>query len=183
MKQIIVDGRQINVFDDLTTLDFRLFAYKFATNSKFGLGWADSAYSKYPYMCSSFSEEDVKNLGILEHIKGSKALELVNVNKMTKAILNLSISNEPHWCHTHRDETVLLYYVNPEWREEWGGETLFMDDDVKEIEFASMYTPGRIIVFDGQIPHTIRPPSIVAPTYRFSLSIFFSGSLPEKAIE
>lgn len=44
--------------------------------------------------------------------------------------------------------------------------------DLSKIEFASVYKPGRIILFDGHIPHTIRPQSIKGPKFRFTLSVF-----------
>ena len=46
-------------------------------------------------------------------------------------------------------------------------------DDINSIEYTSSYVPGRIILFDGNIPHAIRPQSINAPKYRFSLSVFY----------
>ena len=46
-------------------------------------------------------------------------------------------------------------------------------DDQSEIAYASVYIPGRIILFDGSIPHAIRPQSVKAPKYRFTLSLFF----------
>jgi len=63
--------------------------------------------------------------------------------------------------------------VNVDWREEWAGETIFYDES-NEIIFCSPYKPGRMIVFDGTIPHTIRPQSIISPNYRFSLTIRFT---------
>ena len=60
-----------------------------------------------------------------------------------------------------------------EWKQEWWGETQFLSEDLKEIIFTNQYVPGRVIWFDGEIPHTIKTQSFSAPKFRFSLSIFF----------
>ena len=68
----------------------------------------------------------------------------------------------------------VLYYINLDWRDGWHGETLFYNpNNLKEIIYTSLYIPGRIILFDGSIPHAIRPQSIKAPKFRFTLSLFF----------
>jgi hypothetical protein len=69
---------------------------------------------------------------------------------------------------------VLLYYVNLEWREGWHGETLFFQENLKDVAFTSVYTPGRLIAFDAKIPHTIRPQSHIAAQYRFTLAMVFN---------
>ena len=46
-------------------------------------------------------------------------------------------------------------------------------NNLKEIAYTSSYIPGRIILFDGSIPHAIRPQSVKAPKFRFTLSLFF----------
>ena len=82
---------------------------------------------------------------------------------------------DTHWTHDHTNQTVLLYYVNTEWLDSWGGETLFFDNFNKDIVYGSSYTPNRVLVFDGEIPHTIRPPSKIFPhKFRFTLTLLFN---------
>ena len=69
----------------------------------------------------------------------------------------------------------MLGYLNLNWRDGWYGETWFFDKfDFNKIIFASALAPGRIILFDGQIPHTIRPQSKVGPKFRMTLSLFYN---------
>ena len=35
------------------------------------------------------------------------------------------------------------------------------------------YVPGRLLMFDGTEPHSIRPQSFSGPQYRFTVSVFF----------
>jgi hypothetical protein len=64
--------------------------------------------------------------------------------------------------------------VNLEWLDGWHGETLFYDETCKNIIFASPFTPNRVIVFDASIPHSLRPPSLIATKFRFTLALIFN---------
>jgi len=60
------------------------------------------------------------------------------------------------------------------WEDGWYGETMFYDpNDLEKVSYTSLYKPGRIILFDGSIPHAIRPQSIRGPKYRISLTLIF----------
>ena len=62
-----------------------------------------------------------------------------------------------------------------DWKDGWYGETIFYNpDNINDIVFTSPYIPGRIILFDGDIPHAIRPQSSKASKFRISLSLFFN---------
>ena len=56
------------------------------------------------------------------------------------------------------DNQTVLLYLNPDWDPEWGGETIFFDDD---LDAKTLVAPraGRVVIFDGRIPHTGRPPT------------------------
>ena len=93
---------------------------------------------------------------------------------MFRIVLNLVRSDDVHYVHHHKDQQVLLYYVNLDWVDGWYGETLFYNPkNLKEILYTSLYQPGRILLFDGYIPHAIRPQSVKGPKFRLSLSLFF----------
>jgi len=170
-------GKAIRVYDDLFSLNFRLAAFQFAAESKFTIGWSDGitdTQAKHKYMHSMFSLEDVERLGIIEQIKLSPAGAELHGYKLVKTVLNLSTSTDVHFAHAHAEDKILLYYVNIEWRDGWHGETLFYNEACKEIVYANMYTPGRLIVFNGSIPHAIRPQSVEGPLHRFTLSLIFN---------
>jgi hypothetical protein len=166
----------ITVFDNLFTLNQRLRSFEFIKHSYYKLGWADSSteeYSKYLYLHSRYTDEDLSNLEIYSAIMNSEVGNMVAGLTRTKAVVNLTVPSDVNFIHTHPEKKTVLYYANVNWQEGWCGETLFFDETRTRIEFASPYTPGRVIVFDGKIPHTIRPQSNIAPHYRFTFSIFF----------
>jgi hypothetical protein len=178
-KEITVDrNKKIFVFDDVFEMDWRRHAFKFIRDSRFCIGWADQEdphNAEHVYMHSRWDQKDIQNFGIFNQIKEDKILELLKGKTLDLnhgAIINCSYPTDTYFAHSHKNTTV-LYYANVQWKEEWAGETLFFNEDVSEIEFASMYKPGRLIVFDGGIPHSLRPQSKYAPQYRFTATFFF----------
>ena len=67
-----------------------------------------------------------------------------------------------------RDYTA-LWYIAPEWDVEWGGETLFYNSGM-DAEVAVTPRPGRLVVFDGTLPHVGRPPNRVCYAPRYTLA-------------
>jgi Rps23 Pro-64 3,4-dihydroxylase Tpa1-like proline 4-hydroxylase len=166
----------IKKFDNLLDASFREFAYHFASNSFFKIGWHDGPSienMKHQYLHSGYSEQDINNLGILNKVEGTEIEEILRGYSLKRSVMNLSMPSDVHWAHTHINQLVLLYYVNLNWSHDWAGETLFFSEDYKEVTNTFTYTPGRLLLFDGSIPHSIRPQSSNAPHYRFTLSMFF----------
>ena len=170
-------NREFVVIDHAVELKNRTAINQFVTHSLYKIGGTDTEYSNYPYLISEYSLGDVESLGLIDIFNNANIN--ITYDDINRTLINLSLSNEPHWYHTHFNESVILYYVNQDWCQEWGGETLFMNDSLTEIEYASAYTPGRIIIFDGNIPHTLRPQSMIAPTYRFTLAMFVNKTVNE----
>ena len=75
------------------------------------------------------------------------------------------------------NNTILMFYPNTNWHIEYGGDTLFLDESGEKVELFSQYTPGRIIILDGSIPHLARPSTTLAPHFRYSFVITFSEFL------
>jgi hypothetical protein len=170
-------NKEIQIFDDLIDLKTRTVTYQFVKNSLFKIGWEDSKTEeniRYSFLHSVYDDNDCANLPVYDKIINSEAGKLVHGLTRKIAMVNLSTPADVNFVHAHQEKIGILYYVNLEWRDGWHGETLFYDEAIKKINFASPYTPGRIIVFDPSIPHTIRPQSYLASHYRFTFSMFFS---------
>ena len=54
--------------------------------------------------------------------------------------------------------TAVILYLNHEWNPNWGGETIFYDHNLDAQRIVTP-KPGRVVMFDGRIPHTGRPPT------------------------
>jgi hypothetical protein len=181
MKHKIIEverNKKIEVFDDVFDLNFRQQMFMFVENSLFQLGWSDGSVTenqKYKFLHSIYSTDDVIRCGLVNELNKSGISEILEKEKVTlvKTVVNLSTPADFNFLHAHPEKKVLLYYPNLVWEDGWHGETLFYNETCDEVVFASAYTPGRIVLFDGNIPHTIRPQSVIATKYRFTLALIF----------
>lgn len=76
----------------------------------------------------------------------------------------------------HRDNLAsepgktLVIFCNDYWAVNWGGELIFFNETKSDIIAAVIPRPGRIVVFDGQIPHRAKSPSIECDQLRVTIA-------------
>lgn len=167
----------VHVFDDVFSLRFRDHAYNFCRRSNFKLGWTDSTDPEQARVADQFhsrySREDIDRLGILEELSGTGVLDLVEGREFQFSVLNCGVCSDSYFVHSHPQSLVILYYVNMSWQDGFHGETQFYSEDLESITWSTPYKPGRVVVFDGRTPHTIRPQSTIAPKHRLTLALFY----------
>lgn len=73
-------------------------------------------------------------------------------------------------CAPDADEYTALWYLANDWDADWGGETLFYDDQ-RDARFVVSPRPGRLVLFHGAIPHAGRPPARTCHSPRYSFAI------------
>lgn len=169
-------GKQIKIYDQAVERTWLGHAYMFAQGSYFKIGYHDSDDhhdQAYQLLYSRYSEDDVDQFGLLHAIKSDELREEIQSMELHQCMINLSMPAQVNFAHIHADKT-LLVYLNPRWDEHWAGETQFYNDDISEVIYTSMFKPCRAILFDGGIPHTMRPQSIVAPQYRLTAALAFN---------
>ncbi|XP_065060932.1 uncharacterized protein LOC135688140 [Rhopilema esculentum] len=64
--------------------------------------------------------------------------------------------------HDKEKEWTFLVYLNPNWTQNYYGETAFFERNSDDTEIVAEVRPryGRSVIFQGQIPHSARPPSL-----------------------
>jgi SM-20-related protein len=72
-------------------------------------------------------------------------------------------------CHSHLSNITVLYYGNMRWEADWGGETVFYNDDM-DAEFAVSPRPCRALVSRGAIVHRGGVPSRICHQERFTIA-------------
>jgi len=82
-------------------------------------------------------------------------------------------------CLPGADEYTALWYLANEWDPDWGGETLFYDDQ-RDARFVVTPRPGRLVIFHGSIPHAGRPPARHCSAARYSFAIKLERAPLEK---
>ncbi len=102
--------------------------------------------------------------------------------EFSNAYVNLGLVNDSHEIHVDAPrkgmEKTMLIYPNTEWESNWGGETVFYEEDRQEIVYINPYKPGRICIFDGSIPHCAKPQALIGSKYRFTIAIKFISIEP-----
>lgn len=74
----------------------------------------------------------------------------------------------PHTDSRTPGNYTTIFYINPVWKPEWAGETVFFND-LGDIVQAILPKPGRMVMFDGRILHAARALSRICPAMRVTL--------------
>jgi Rps23 Pro-64 3,4-dihydroxylase Tpa1-like proline 4-hydroxylase len=89
-----------------------------------------------------------------------------------RSYINLGLHSDSHQIHVDywfkEKSKTLIYYANKNWDPSWGGSTTFFSSDLKNVLYNCAFVPGRIVIFDGAIPHSATPQYFSADQYRFT---------------
>lgn len=184
MSKIITtsSNKTIEVFDGLFSSIEREHFFNFVRGSFYEVTGCDNydeqEESLKNQIYCNYNEQNVTKMGILQSpFFREKVLSKYPINVVQQARVN--VSNCFEYNVPHHDATgekppkyTLLYYCNLSWQIEWAGQTLFFaDEKCQDVEYCSLFIPGRLIVFDSSIMHTIVTPTAFAKQHRFSFVI------------
>ena len=181
-QKIHVNGREIDIYDGLFTFEemikmfiaVRNFPY---TATNFSDGFRSHIYGEKHKLKYVFeSREETLNFGIVNRLNS------VDSNMARNYIVHrqyVHLGTTGDFDTVHIDDNHLgkpktaLYYPHPDWNIHWGGHTLFFNETLDNIEYAAAYRPGRLVVFDGGIPHCGTPPYSSAQDKRYVVTCKF----------
>ena len=171
----------IKVYDNVLSFSEKANIEQQCQRMPYLIGWKDTYKSEdtgfFYHECDAQNWYDVLDNKIASEfpyiLNNSEPFSQMEDRDVLRSVINCNTIADSMTTHDHPNQDVILYYVNTEWKTEWGGETIFYDKNEKEIIFASPYVPNRMILFAGEIPHRYNSPASVAPKYRFSISTFF----------
>lgn len=148
------------------------------------LGWKDNmSIQTSQYLCIGkvLNKEETINTGFFQALWDHTELAgLIDGRWPECTAIAATHPGHVHFPHTNINQDVLLYYVNMEWRPEFFGETIWYDQNQRDIIHAEAYQPNKAVWFDGNIPHTVRPGSYISPMYRFTLVFLFNQDKDRK---
>lgn len=166
------------VYDNIVPFYIQQNIYDFCINSYYKIkGWNDRNdldILKHD-IHSRWTLDDLKKSLLYPYVEEvlKKSEYEYSMEEFEQSMVNLVKKDDYYYSHTHgKGCLIILYYANLEWRQEWAGETLFFDKNNIEAIAVNSYKPGRFIVFDGDIPHSVRPQSSIGPEYRFTIGTF-----------
>lgn len=76
----------------------------------------------------------------------------------------------------HRDNRpglagrTVVVFCNSHWASAWGGELTFYSNDKTDVIKSVLPRPGRIVIFNGEIPHSAKSPNMNCAELRLTLA-------------
>jgi Rps23 Pro-64 3,4-dihydroxylase Tpa1-like proline 4-hydroxylase len=90
-----------------------------------------------------------------------------------RAYVNSSVFGDMYYAHrdcsAHRNHVTILYYVNLNWQTDWGGETIFYDDN-NEAQLVVTPRAGRMVISRGAILHRGTVPTRACHEERYTIA-------------
>jgi Rps23 Pro-64 3,4-dihydroxylase Tpa1-like proline 4-hydroxylase len=160
-RKYSIGGKQIVVFDNLFLADEINKLHQFLARLPYHLSEVDTTetphnlnwVSNLPLQMATGMPILKKCVDLAREFYTDRQLELRRV------YVNLNRYGDMQYAHRDAEEGVTaLYYANAEWRDHWGGETVFYDDD-REPVYVVAPKPGRLALFHPLIMHRGGVPS------------------------
>lgn len=186
-RKTLSNGKIIDIFDNIFTSVERSNHITIAQNSSYTLGSTTSDLfqvqsNTFFQSCLLQRENDWKlpeydAMNFLTSKSFDPIRKFVSGFCDDRSWLLVSSPFSQYFYHTDTSLTdkkslTLLYYLNHRWDKNWGGETLFENDN-GECEVAINYNPGRIVLFDSTLSHRPAAISVTADEFRFTYVIQF----------
>lgn len=86
-----------------------------------------------------------------------------------RAYINHSVYGDAYYMHRDLSAVTVLYYANLFWETDWGGETIYFDDD-NDAQVVVSPRPGRLVVSRGAILHRGTVPTRDCPQGRLTIA-------------
>lgn len=159
------------LYDALWKSDWFLQGTDYALSDRDDRGWS---FTKY------FDPSVEKNTIYQRLLDKIKALPELSEYECKRSLRNAYKFGDV--IGLHRDlgyDITALIFGNDKWKINWGSETIFTNEESDDAEIIQSVIPkpGRLIIFDSNIPHTGRVPSSLFPHYRYSLVFNFNKTI------
>jgi Rps23 Pro-64 3,4-dihydroxylase Tpa1-like proline 4-hydroxylase len=176
IKDVSIDGLSVLVYDNVIPLSFVEDLKQEAINGSWSLNSDYEDTDRIPFIyCldhNSFSKRNLfKNISNLIDIS-------FNAGKMYPYNVSYNSGNPGDTPWEHQDgftkgvfDITVIIYVNTEWNKNWGGETVYYNND-GEVALSVLPKPGRVVIHEARINHASRPPTnAMEEIMRFTLAI------------
>jgi SM-20-related protein len=174
-----VDNKEIVIIDDAFTQDQIDAFYEYAMGLSFQKKERSVAADEFPIFSVDFHPDRFET----DSFVGQKARNLLQAYtdksgsyKLYRSYINLSNYGDvefPHFdCLQEKEDLTILYYVNRKWSYKYGGETIFYEN--KDSKLAILPTPGRFVIFPGNVEHLGGVASRICKEPRLSLALKYN---------
>ena len=182
----------ISVKDDALTKEMLDVAYNYIDSANWSYGWPSNTDIPFGHWNVDFTHTPKNNpTDVSTSIPDKIAPIWKAVNKAFfngKATLVRCYANRHtygtegyiHTDTTRKEDQTCVVYMDKEWYPDWGGETVFYNEDKTEIVKAVIPRYGRTAVFAGTTPHCAKGVSRICPKVRTTL--MFKVTIDPKAV-
>ncbi len=153
---------EIEVFDNFFSKDIKLEIFNLLQRPKWSFT-GGGQYNKFWHMEGLENEEYFTSF-IFDQI----CEKLGRSFKYLRIYANGQTAGQCGVPHTDDGEFTFLYYPNLEWRTEYQGHLMFLDN--KEIFKTVIYKPNRAVLFPAKIKHYADAPARLFSGLRISLA-------------
>lgn len=169
-----VNERDIYIFDNISDIREIQSIYQGMEQSAFKRNEiARPDTQNYKHWAVNLSEPQINNLPLYQKIVEAIRENVGYKYRCYRGYCNYASFGDMLFTHTdclpQSKELTALVYICPEWNVEWGGETLFYNEE-KDCVYACTPKPGRVVLFDGAITHVGRPPNKIYVGPRYTLA-------------
>ena len=159
-----------DVFDE-KTIDFLYGYYRDISAWYFtGRGNINTNWRKLVKKMSKKSKGDIILFNKANDIFNDKLSHLKNTHFLNGPYISGYVYGTVHDIHQDGSHPghcyTIMFYLNKFWDISYGGETIYTDPTKTEIICSVLPKPGRVVVFDGQIPHCAREVSRICADLR-----------------
>ena len=178
-RQALIEERPVMIFDDLVNAaEIALLSETLKAGHFSKTEFARQETMQYRHWVCEIGTDQAENLSLYQASRSIlyKFFE-PGEYRCFRAYCNMASYGDmlmTH-CDSKRDGPLVvtaLWFVCGRWDQEWGGETLFFDDQGDAV-FVASPRPGRVVVFDGSITHVGRAPNRICFEPRFTLALKF----------
>jgi SM-20-related protein len=171
-----VGGRDVFVFDGLVSAEESAVYFRALTQAAFTrteTARADSVEYRH-WVC----EMPLENLprSSLWHATGKAVAAARPGERFVPYRVYTNFASYGDTLLTHVDalpnarELTAIWFLCDRWESDWGGETLFYEDD-GDASIAVTPKPARLVLFDGAIRHAGKAPNRNCPIGRYTFAI------------
>lgn len=161
----------IEILEDLAPPELHAAAWTVCMSDRWRFGHGSVAGGSARFWRMELREDEAF-LGIWEHVRARCEALAGGPLRMVQLYANghtYGMGGDRHRDEVQEGAFTLLYYPNPEWREEWDGQTLFYDE-ASEITRSVIPRPNRAIFFDSRLWHRGTAPSRIYNGLRVSVA-------------
>ena len=168
-------AKTIEIHDDLISTELVHAIFESIHQPVYKFGQKSNVGDEFGFWIANI-DDDTRNgvpalRALWETVDGNITRGQYGIERMYVNAYNFGDCPTVHQDHAQEGNFTALYYANYEWHYNWSGETVFYNDVKDEIIRAVYPRPGRIVVFDGRIPHVAREPNRICPVVRYTIAI------------